>query len=104
MWVRTLLLAALAAVTAFAGPASAQGRGPTIEPGWVMPAQDRGENRQQEIRSVREVIGMLRARFGGEHVSVELEQGARPTYSIRWRMPDGSYRDFRVDAVSGQIR
>ena len=104
MWVRTLLLAALVAANAFADPASAQGRGPSIEPGWVMPAQDRGENRRQEIRSLRDIVEGVRARFGGELISARLEEGARPLYVLRWRMPNDEVRDLRVDAVSGQIR
>lgn len=74
-----------------------------VQPHWVMPAQDRGDSRQQ-IMSVREVAGMLRARFGGELLNARLERGPRPFYVIRWRMPNNDVRDFRVDAVSGQIR
>lgn len=57
------------------------------------------------MRPVREILDALRSRFGGEYVSHRLEDGARPVYVIRWRMPDGvTTRDFRVDAVSGQFR
>lgn len=100
MRAKSSLLAALLILAAFTAPASAQ----TVQPTWIMPAQDRGQDRQA-LRPVREVLDMLRSRFGGEYVSHRLEDGQRPIYVIRWRMPDGvTMRDFRVDAVSGQFR
>ncbi|MGE0741059.1 MAG: PepSY domain-containing protein [Hyphomonadaceae bacterium] len=102
MWAKSLFLAALLALAVSAPPAAAQSRGPAIQPNWAMPAQDRG--RDQDIMQVREVVAMLRNRFGGELVSARLEGGSRPFYVIRWRMPNDEYRDFTVDAVSGQIR
>jgi uncharacterized membrane protein YkoI len=63
-----------------------------------MPVQDRRE-RGQDIRSLREVVDMLRSQHGGELISARLEDGPRPFYVIRWRMPDGRVRDFRVDAA-----
>jgi uncharacterized membrane protein YkoI len=111
---RTLLLALYLACAALVGPASA---GPQRGSDRWGVAQDHGEGRggrngrndrdegrAQNLVPLRDVIGMLRSRYGGEQVSVSLERGPRPTYFIRWRMPDGSYRDFRVDAESGQVR
>ena len=66
---------------------------------------ERNEDRQQqEVRPLREIVAMIRARYGGEMVGSQLVGGGRPTYLIRWRMPNDEYRDFQVDAVSGQIR
>jgi uncharacterized membrane protein YkoI len=61
-----------------------------------MPVQDRG---QRDIRPLREVVDYVRARHGGELISARLEDGARPVYVLRWRMPDGEVRDIRVDAA-----
>lgn len=98
---KALLLSALLATTGVL-PAAAQdrARGGAFEPNWIMPAQgQRPEQRQQrERRPLREVIGELRSRYGGEYVDHYVEEGGRPLYVIRWRMPDGSYRDFRVPA------
>ncbi len=106
MWAKTLLLAALVAASAFATPAVAQrrDRGPGIEPGWIMPAQDRRDDRRHEIRPLRDIVEGVRARFGGELISARLEGGPQPFYVLRWRMANNEVRDFRVDAVSGQIR
>jgi uncharacterized membrane protein YkoI len=99
---RRIILAAFLALAASAPSAHAGPR--VIEPEWVMPVQDR-ENDRQRILPLREVLDMLRARYGGEYVSHRLEDGGHPVYVIRWRMPDGvTTRDFRVDAVSGQFR
>ncbi len=97
MRIRTLLLSALLAFAAVT-PAAAQ-RNRAFEPNWVMPAQDRGDQRpQRQRRELREVLNELRARHGGEYVNHHVEEGQRAIYVIRWRMPDGSYRDFRVPA------
>lgn len=102
MRAKTSLLATLLALGVFTGPLAADAQ--TVQPGWVMPAQERGHDRQ-EVRPVREVLDMLRDRFGGEYVGHRLEGGPRPVYVIRWRMPDGvTTRDFRVDAATGQMR
>lgn len=70
-----------------------------IQPNRVFSAQDRGGQQQRELRPLREVVEELRARYGGEYVGYRLEEGARPIYVIRWRMPDGELRDFRVNAA-----
>ena len=98
MLVRRILLSGLFALT-IAGPALADP--PRLDPNAFVQVQDRDE--RQRIRPLREVLDMLRARYGGEYVSHRLEDGPRPVYVIRWRMPDGvTVRDFRIDAVSGQ--
>jgi hypothetical protein len=95
---RSTLLALALAMSALPAPASAQ----RIEPGWIMPTQERGQERQQ-MRPIREVLDDLRERHGGEYVSHRVEGGERPIYVIRWRMPDGvTTRDFRVDATTGR--
>lgn len=95
---KTLLLSALLACSAVASPAYAQNRDRAFEPNWVMPAQGREQNQQREIRPLREVVNELRAQYGGELIAHRLEDGPRPIYVIRWRMPDGQVRDFRVNA------
>ena len=101
MWAKTLLLSAIIAVGANTSPVHARPNPALVQPGWVMPAQgrDRGENRQQSLRPLREVVQELRARYGGEFVGYDIEEGARPIYVITWRMPDGQYRVFRVNAA-----
>jgi uncharacterized membrane protein YkoI len=98
MWVKSALLSALLAASAFAAPASAQQRPHPQRPehAWTMPAQYRGG--EQDLRSIREVVEELRSQYGGEYVSHRLEQGGSPVYVVRWRMPDGQIRDIRVSA------
>lgn len=100
---RQIILAAILALSIFAPPASA--RPPvSIQPNWLIEVQNRDQDRQR-ILPLREVLDMIRARYGGEYVSHRVEDGPRPIYVIRWRMADGvTTRDFRVDAVSGQVR
>lgn len=99
MRAKPLLLAAILAAGMLAFPDGASAQQRVIEPNWVMPAQDRGDQRQQDLRPLREVIAELRARYGGEYVGHQVEQGPRPVYVIRWRLPDGQVRDFRVSAA-----
>jgi uncharacterized membrane protein YkoI len=100
MWAKSLLLSAFVAVGANTAPVHARPSTPVFQPDWVMPTQGRGENnRQQSIRPLREVVAELQARYGGELISARLEDGGRPIYVIRWRMPDGQVRDFRVNAA-----
>lgn len=96
MWAKSLLLSALLATAAVSGPVNAQQRGPMFEAQTLIPVQDRGD---RDIRPLREVVEILRGRYGGELISARLEDGARPVYVLRWRMPDGEVRDIRVDAV-----
>jgi uncharacterized membrane protein YkoI len=99
MWAKTLLLSAIVATGAVAAPVSAHQRGPAFQVIQnLIPTQDRG-NRGQDIRPLREVVDALRGRYGGELISARLEDGTRPVYVLRWRMPDGEVRDFRVDAA-----
>lgn len=99
MWVKSVLLTALLAASAFAAPASAQQRPLMQRPEhvWTTPAQYRGGG-EQELRSIRDVVEELRSQYGGEYVSHRLEQGGSPVYVVRWRMPDGQIRDIRVSA------
>jgi hypothetical protein len=102
MWAKSLLLSALIAGGAIAAPVDARPSPSVVmRPDWIMPAQgrEREEPRQQSIRPLREVVAELQARYGGELISARLEDGGRPFYLIRWRMPDGQVRDFRVDAA-----
>lgn len=96
MWAKPLLLAC--ALACIAGPAAAGP--PVFTPAqWIMPVQDREQRpRQRELRSLPEIVDMLRSRHGGELINARLEGGERPVYLIRWRMPDGQVRDFTVDA------
>ena len=98
MWAKTLLLSAFVATGAVAAPVSAQQRAmPAFQAQNLIPAQDRGN--RGDIRPLREVVDALRGRYGGDLISARLEDGARPVYVLRWRLPDGEVRDFRVDAV-----
>lgn len=57
------------------------------------------EQRQRSVRSVREVADeACQISRGGQLLSARLEDGPRPVYVLRCRMPDGEVRDFRVDA------
>jgi uncharacterized membrane protein YkoI len=96
MWTKSLLLSALVAVGA--NTASVQAQVPVAQPSWLLPTQGRDE-RPQSIRPLREVVAELQSRYGGELISARLEDGGRPIYVIRWRMPDGQVRDFRVNAA-----
>jgi uncharacterized membrane protein YkoI len=97
MWAKSLLLSAFTALSATAPTVDAAPRAPVFQAQMLMPAQDRGQ-RGQQIRPLREVVDILRSRYGGELISARLEDGAHPVYVLRWRMPDGEVRDFRVDA------
>ena len=113
MFVRSLLLAALV-LAASASPALADKGGRHRGEGFTLPDfafQQRGrgndngdENRHRDIRSLREIVDMMRGRFGGNLIGARLENGDRPFYVLRWRMQNGDVRDFTVDAESGQIR
>lgn len=113
MWVRSLFLAAAVLATS-AAPALAD-KGGRHRDGWMQPDRsfdqrggrgddsDRNNNddrRQRGVRSVREVADeMCQLSRGGELLSARLEDGSRPVYVLRCRMPNGEVRDFRVDAA-----
>jgi len=98
MWAKSLLLSAFVAISAAAPAVNASPRPPMFQAQTLIPAQGR-DQRQQDIRPLREVVDILRSRYGGELISARLEDGARPVYVLRWRLPSGEVRDFRVDAV-----
>jgi hypothetical protein len=97
MWAKSALLSALFAAGIFAAPGAVNvhPQAATFQQSWTMPAQYGG---QQDLRPLREVVEELRSQYGGEYVSHRLEQGGRPVYVVRWRMPDGQIRDIRVSA------
>ncbi|MDX2274646.1 MAG: hypothetical protein NW206_04275 [Hyphomonadaceae bacterium] len=106
-----LFRAALLAVTlaaapaAMAAPVGVQMAQVEIQPHGMMPIQDRRDRGgPREVLPLREVVDMVRSRFGGDLINARLEQGQRPVYVLRWRMPNNDVRDVRVDAVSGQMR
>jgi uncharacterized membrane protein YkoI len=102
MWAKTLLLAGFLALASAATPGvRTSSEAQTMQPGWMVPTQGQ---RQQNILPLRDIVDMMRGRFGGDLISARLEQGAQPFYVLRWRMDNGDTRDFRVDAASGQIR
>ena len=96
MWAKPLIVSAFVALGAFGAPIEPPRMAQFAQPGWMVPVQDRG---QQDIRPLREVVSELRARYGGDLIDARLEDGPRPIYVIRWRMPDGQVRDFRVSAA-----
>jgi uncharacterized membrane protein YkoI len=97
MLVRTLILSALLAGSAYATPVGAGVQIPLVQSQYFQPAQDRRGG--QDIRPLRDVVDELRSSYGGELISARLEQGPSPVYVLRWRMPDGQVRDFRVSAA-----
>ncbi|MBS0386484.1 MAG: hypothetical protein JSS00_14175 [Proteobacteria bacterium] len=108
MLVRSLFLAALV-LAASASPALAD-KGGRHRGDWMQGFDQRGrgddnndrnndEQRQRSVRSVREVADeACQISRGGQLLSARLEDGPRPVYVLRCRMPDGEVRDFRVDA------
>lgn len=104
MWDKTPLLAALLAL-AIAVPSGLDtaSHARPVRSGWTL--QSQGETLiQARILSLRDVIEIVRGRFGGELINARLEDsGGRPFYMLRWRMPDDNVVDIRVDAVSGQV-
>jgi len=60
---------------------------------------------QQRLLSARDVIEIVRSRFGGEPMGTpNLEQnGSHPVYSVRWRFPNEVVEVVQVDAVTGQV-
>jgi uncharacterized membrane protein YkoI len=98
MWAKNLLVAGFAVLSVAAAPLDAVRQAYTGE-AWVVPVQDRRGDRNREIRPLREVVAELRARYGGDLIDARLEDGGRPIYVIRWRMPNGDVRDFRVSAA-----
>lgn len=99
MWAKSLLLSAAIALGAGINPVVANPRAQAqlAQPQWVMPVQ--GRQGERNVRPLREVVDYVRARYGGELISARLEDGPRPVYVLRWRMPDGEVRDIRVDAL-----
>jgi uncharacterized membrane protein YkoI len=98
MWAKNLLVAGLAVLSVTGGRLDTVRQAYTGEASLV-PVQDRRGGGERSIRSLREVVEEVRARAGGgELLSARLEDGPRPVYVLRWRMPNGDVRDFRVDA------
>ena len=106
MWVRTLLLSAafaigLGASASFAANAPARGL-------QAVAAQSAASARvipvEQRMLSLRDAVEMVRSRYGGDLISVRQAPGGGQNYFIlRWRFPNDSVEDIRVDAVSGAI-
>ena len=110
MWAKSVLLSALVATGAITSPVDVGQRAPMASMQQLfVPIQDRHrrggddngrDKRSQDIRPLRDAVEEVRAQAGGgELLSARLEQGSQPFYVIRWRMPDGQVRDFRVSAV-----
>lgn len=97
MWAKNLLVAGFAVLSVAGAPLDAVGQAYNGEASLVQ-VQERHGERSRDIRSLREVVDELRSRYGGDLISARLEDGARPVYVLRWRMPNGDVRDFRVDA------
>ncbi|MBI3437826.1 MAG: hypothetical protein HY054_04100 [Proteobacteria bacterium] len=109
MSIRSLLLAAVV-LAASASPALAdkggRHRGDFSPPDFSFQQRGRDdgdrnndEQGQRSVRSVREVADeTCQISRGGQLLSARLEDGPRPVYVLRCRMPDGEVRDFRVDA------
>ncbi|GAM98871.1 hypothetical protein U91I_02507 [alpha proteobacterium U9-1i] len=104
MWAKSLLLAAVMAISSMVlpglgGASSAQ----SVQPGWMVPVQDRGQ-RAANVMSMREAADLVRSRYGGRLLNASREDnGNRVIYVLVWELPSGDRRDFRVDAATGQI-
>ena len=98
MWAKSALLSAIFAAGVFATPASAQERHVRVaERSWIQPAQYSGP--VECTRSVGDAIAEVASRAGGGYIVGRprcIEQGGRPIYEIRWRMPDEQLRNFYV--------
>ncbi|MEQ1812629.1 MAG: hypothetical protein ABL889_22070 [Terricaulis sp.] len=98
MWAKTVLLSGILAASTFVAPVSAQQRHDRpAEQGWIQPAQYSGPVRC--TRSQGDAIGEVASMAGGGHIEGRprcIEQGGRPIYEIRWRMPDEQLRNFYV--------
>lgn len=97
MWAKHFLVAGFAVLSAAGAPFDAARQAYTGD-AQVLQVQDRRGDRGQDIRPLREVVAELRSQYGGDLIDARLEDGGRPIYVIRWRMPDGQVRDFRVPA------
>jgi hypothetical protein len=97
MFRRTLLLAiaAIAATSVAASPASAQ-RGRDLTSQWA------GEEREQARREVplSSVIRDLRRQYGGQHLDAS-KQGER--YIIAWITEEGKRLTIEVDVATGRV-
>ena len=101
MWFRSLLLAA--AVLATSAPPALADKGGRHNGGYMQPEfafqqRGRGDDARQESRPLREVVEELQRQYGGELISARRSEDGQ-SYVIRWRMPNGDVRDFRVSAV-----
>lgn len=97
MWAKALLLSL--AMAASAASTSAHAQPVVATAGWIEAQyQDRGDRGRGggDVRSLRDVVEELRARYGGELVNAQRDGDV---YVIRWRMPNGEIRDFRVSAA-----
>jgi hypothetical protein len=95
MWAKALLLSATFAASALTAPAHGGPRPQFQQPSPIIAIQDR---RDRGLRQLPQIISDLQARYGGQYLGYRLEDGSPPIYVIRWRMPDGEVRDFRVPA------
>lgn len=100
----TLALALTAAPAAMAAPEGVRVAQVEIQSQGFIPVQGRGDERGGPRLQLREVVDMVRARFGGDLINAHVEDGPRPIYVLRWRMPNNDVRDIRVDAMTGQFR
>lgn len=94
MWAKALLLSTAFASSALSAPATAELR-PLVQQSQIIAIQDHGE---RGLRQLPEIISDLQSRYGGQYLGYRLEDGSPPIYVIRWRMPNGEVRDFRVPA------
>jgi uncharacterized membrane protein YkoI len=103
----------IAAPSAVAGPASAQGFGwplvaqspNSLSSGW----RDQQNEARDAVRrgrhvSLGQVLQTLRRRTPGRQLDAGLEQrGGRTVYRVRWAADDGRRIDYLVDAETGAI-
>lgn len=100
MWAKSVILSAILAASAFVAPASAQQRHILPAPSeWNTPIQYQRGGGVQCTRPESDAIAEVASRAGGGSIMGRvrcIEQGGRPIYEIRWRMPDESLRNFYV--------
>ncbi|MES1157219.1 MAG: hypothetical protein ABUL73_05515 [Alphaproteobacteria bacterium] len=106
MWVKTLLLSAafaigLGASACYAANVPAHGLQPVVT---QAAAAARLIPVEQRMLSLRDAVEMVRSRYGGDLISVRQAPGGGQNFFIlRWRFPNDSVEDIRVDAISGAI-
>ena len=102
MWFRKLILAgslALCSLPANAAEMGAAARPVHFAQNYLVPVRA-----GQSHLMLHDVEAILHRLYGGRLNNAQFQDGDHPYYVVRWEMPNGDFRDFTVDAVTGQVR